>query len=101
MADFDGTLYFLDEREIEYLQNEIKREYQIDLRQNVISILLDIFQQQTSAEVRTEIGEVLDNLMIHMLSAAQFHKVAHLARESLGAAQLANELPVGQRARLS
>ncbi len=101
MADFDGTLYFLDEREIEYLQNEIKREYQIDLRQNVISILLDIFEQQTSAEVRTEIGEVLDNLMIHMLSAGQFHNVAHLVRESLVAAQRATELHGEHRDTLS
>jgi len=88
-------------REIEYLQNEIKREYQIDLRQNVISILLDIFEQQTSAEVRTEIGEVLDNLMIHMLSAGQFHNVAHLVRESLVAAQRATELHVEHRDTLS
>ena len=26
MSDFDGTLYFLDEKEIEYLQTEVKRE---------------------------------------------------------------------------
>ena len=43
MSDFDGTLYFLDEREIEYLQTEVDREYRADLRQNVVSILLDIY----------------------------------------------------------
>ena len=32
MADFDATLYFLDEREIDYLQTEIAREYEQDLR---------------------------------------------------------------------
>jgi hypothetical protein len=31
MSDFDGTLYFLDEREIEYLQTEVDREYRSDL----------------------------------------------------------------------
>ena len=35
MADFDATLYFLDDREIEYLQSEIVREYQQDLRVNI------------------------------------------------------------------
>lgn len=101
MSDFDATLYFLDEREIEYLQREIQREYEIDLRQNVISILLDIFEQQTSSEVRAEVGEALENLMIHMLSAGQFHNVAHLVRESLVAAQRATDLQPEHRDSLS
>jgi len=82
MSDFDGTLYFLDEREIEYLQAEVDREYRSDLRQNVIAILMDIFEQQAEAAVRDEVIEQLDVLMVHMLSAAQFQNVAYLMRES-------------------
>ena len=92
MSDFDATLYFLDEREIEYLQSEVRREYQTDLRQNVVAILLDIFEQQTEPAIRAEIAEVLDGFMIHMLSAAQFQNVAYLVRESLVTAQRSPEL---------
>lgn len=92
MSDFDGTLYFLDDREIEYLQNEVQREYQTDLRKNVVSVLLDIFEQQVTPDIRNEIAEVLDNLMLHMLSAGQFANVAFLIRESLIAVQRAPEL---------
>jgi hypothetical protein len=92
MADFDGTLYFLDEREIEYLQTEVDREYRSDLRQNVISILLDVFEQQSAAQVRGEVAELLDVLMVHMLSGAQFQSVAYLIRESQVAASRAPDL---------
>ncbi|MEP6733453.1 MAG: HEAT repeat domain-containing protein [bacterium] len=101
MSDFDGTLYFLDEKEIEYLQTEVQREYQKDLRQNVIGALLDIFEQQTEPAIRNEVAEVLDNLMLHMLSAGQFHNVAYLVRESLVAVQRAGELLPAQRDQLS
>ena len=92
MSDFDGTLYFLDEREIEYLQTEVDREYRADLRQNVISILLDIFEQQSAAQVRGEVTELLDVLMVHMLSAGQFQNVAYLIRESQVSASRAADL---------
>ena len=101
MADFDGTLYFLDEKEIEYLQSEIRREYQIDLRQNVVAVLLDIFEQQPDPGIRNEVADVLDNLMLHMLSAGQFHNVAYLVRESLVAGQRATEIADAERERLS
>ena len=101
MSDFDGTLYFLDEKEIEYLQSEVQREYQTDLRQNVIGVLLDIFEQQTEPAIRNEVAEVLDNLMLHMLSAGQFHNVAYLVRESLVAVTRAGELLPAQRDQLS
>ncbi len=101
MADFDGTLYFLDEKEIEYLQSEVRREYQSDLRQNVLSLLLDIFETQLNPAVRDEISELLDGLMLHMLSAGQFHNVAFLVRETLAAVQRAPELLQAQRDRLS
>ena len=101
MSDFDSTLYFLDEKEIEYLQGEVRREYADDLRQNVVAILLDIFEQQPDAEIRSEIGEVLDNLMLHMLSAGQFHNVAYLIRESGTASQRGSELLAEHRDRLA
>lgn len=101
MSDFDATLYFLDEREIEYLQDEVRREYQSDLRQNVIAMLLDIYEQQPDPGIREEVADTLDNLMLHMLSAGQFQTVAYLVRESLVSAQRAIELLPEQRERMS
>jgi HEAT repeat protein len=82
IADFDATLYFLDESEIEYLRGEIKREYDSDLRQTVLTTLFDIFEQQTAPEVRAEICDILENLILHLLSAGRFRHVAHLLREA-------------------
>ena len=101
MSDFDGTLYFLDEREIEYLQTEVDREYRADLRSNVMAILLDIFEQQSATAVRDEVIELLDVLMVHMLSAGQFQNVAYLIRESQQTARRAPEITAAHSERLA
>jgi HEAT repeat protein len=101
MSDFDGTLYFLDEREVEYLQAEVDREYRSDLRQNVVAILLDVFEQQAESAVRDEVIEHLDVLMVHMLSAAQFQNVAYLMRESQLTATRAPETTPAHAERLT
>jgi hypothetical protein len=101
MSDFDGTLYFLDEHEIEYIQKEVRREYEIDLRQNVLALLLDIFEQQPDPSIREEVGEILDSFMLHMLSAGQFNNVAYLLREALVASQRAVDIVPAQRERLA
>jgi hypothetical protein len=92
MSDFDATLYFLDEKEIEYLQTEVRREYESDLRLNVVAMLLDIFEQQADPTIRQEVAQVLDNFMLHLLSAGQFRTVAYLVRESLVAGQRAIDI---------
>lgn len=81
MAEFDSTLYFLEEREIEYLQHEIAREYEQDLRSNLVAILLDIFETQQDAAIRSEVIGNLQTLMIHMLTAGHFRGVASVLRE--------------------
>ena len=101
MADFDSTLYFLDENEIEYIQAEVQREYEIDLRQNVLAVMLDIFEQQADAAIRDEVAGILDSFMLHMLSAAQFRTVAYLIRESLVASQRATDILPAHRDRLA
>ena len=101
LQDFDSTLYFLDEQEISYLQEEVRREYQIDLRTNVLAILLDVFEQQTDPKTRDETLEHLDTLMVHMLAVGHFRGVAFLLRESQVAAQRARELSADHRNRLA
>ncbi|MBI2408516.1 MAG: HEAT repeat domain-containing protein [Gemmatimonadetes bacterium] len=82
MDDFDTTLYFLDEKEVEYLRQETEREYATDLRRAVLDSLLDIFEFQSDPLVRAEVLSHLEALMLHLLSAGQFAAVAYLLREA-------------------
>ncbi len=101
IADFDATLYFLDESEIEYLRGEIKREYDGELRQNVLTILFDIFEQQQSPQIRTEICDILENLILHLLSAGRFRNVAYLLHEAGQSASRLTDLTPEAKARLT
>jgi hypothetical protein len=100
LDDFDATLYFLDEHEIEYLRQAVQAEYRGDLRVNVLSMLLDVFELQTAPAVREEVIGILDNLMLHLLSAGEFQAVAFLLRESTFALERARELDPGQKGQL-
>ena len=100
LDDFDSTLYFLDERELDYLKSEIAKEYAGDLRRNVLSMVLDIFETQSDAEVREEIIGILDNLMLHLLSGGQYTAVAFLMRESLEAAKRGKDITPEQQKRI-
>ena len=101
LEDFDSTLYFLDEREVAYLQGEVQREYESDLRRNVLAILFDIFEQQTDLAVRDEICGILEQFVLHLLSASQFTAVAYLLKESVVAMERSRELSPGHRQRLA
>ena len=83
MADFDATLYFLDEREIEYLHGRSGANTSRICARNIVAALLDIFEAQTDPDIR---GEIIDNLQTVMLSScsprATFRGVANLLREA-------------------
>ena len=100
LEDFDATLYFLDEHEIEYLRSAVQAEYSADLRVNVLAMLLDVFELQQDAAVREEASQILENLLPHLLSAGQFRAVAYLLRESAATIERARGLADGARARL-
>ncbi|HVE77932.1 MAG TPA: HEAT repeat domain-containing protein [Gemmatimonadaceae bacterium] len=101
MEDFDATLYFLDDREIDYLRGEVKKEYDSDLRRNVVAVLLDIFEQQGDPAIRAEVAEILDHFMLLLLSAGQFHAVAYLLRETSEAGRRVTTLTPAHRERLA
>ncbi|MGH7678055.1 MAG: HEAT repeat domain-containing protein [Gemmatimonadaceae bacterium] len=82
MQDFDATLYFLDEKELDYLRQEIEREYASDLRQNVIAILFDIYEAQSAPAIREEVSELIETLMLLLLAAGQLRSVAYLLSET-------------------
>jgi HEAT repeat protein len=100
LQDFDATLYFLDERELDYLRLEIEREYSADLRQNVLAILFDIYETQRTPSVREEVAALLESMMVAMLAAGQLRPVAYLLSESQVVAGRAPEITDEQRERL-
>ena len=97
MDDFDSTLYFLDENEVQYLQRTIGEHYATDLRQNVVSILLDVFEQQTDPAIRDEVCQILDGMLVNLLTAGQLRAVAALLREANIAAARARDITPPQR----
>jgi hypothetical protein len=70
IEDFDTTLYFLEDKEIEYLHQEVEREYAQDLRRNVI----------------------VENFIPYLLGAGDFRSVAFILRETRVILQRAREV---------
>ena len=92
MEDFDTTLYFLDDKEIEYLQRETEREYAQDLRRNVLSMLFDLLELQTYGTVRAELLSILENFIPYLLGSGDFRSVAYILKETRVILQRAREL---------
>jgi hypothetical protein len=98
VADLDGTLYFLDQPEIAYLQQELEREYKLELRTAVTTILLDVFETQADAAARAEVLEHLSSLLVFSLTAGDFRSVAYLLREVKISAERCRDITPEQRA---
>ena len=101
LDDFDSTLYFLDDKEVEYLHQEVKREFSTDLRPAVIPSLLDTFETQKDPTVREEICGLLDYFLLVLLSTAQYRNAAYLLREAGVTANRAPDLLETQKQRLN
>jgi len=90
--DFDTTLYFLDDKEVEFLHKEIEREYSQDLRRNVLSMLFDLLELQTYGTVRAELISIVENFIPYLLGAGDFRSVAFILRETRVILERAREL---------
>jgi hypothetical protein len=95
--DFDSTLYFLDEHEIEHLREEVNREYAQDLRRNVLAVLFDVLELQPYPTVRAELISILESFLPYLLGAGDFLAVAYVLREVRAILQRARELLPEQR----
>jgi hypothetical protein len=100
LEDFDSTLYFLEDSEVEYLREEVRKEYAIDMRRNVVAMLLDTFEVQGDPGVREEIAALLDTLMLHILSSGEFKTAAFLLRETSQTAERAPGITPEQKDQL-
>ncbi len=92
IEDFDTTLYFLEEREVEYLRKEAEREYAQDLRRNVLAMLFDLLELQTYGTVRAELIGIVENFIPYLLGAGDFRSVAYILREIRVVLERAREL---------
>ena len=90
--EFDTTLYFLDEREITQLRDEVNREYAQDLRRSVLAMLFDVMELQPFPTVRAELISILDSFLPYLLGAGDFLSVAFVLREVRTVLQRAREL---------
>lgn len=97
--EFDSTLYFLDQIEIDYLQGAIEREYTQDLSVNVLSLLLDTIELRQEPEVRAEVITVLGELLPYLLGTGNFSATAFLISQAKALTRDApNLLPVHRKA---
>lgn len=92
LEELDATLYFLDEKEIDYLRGEVQKEQTLNLRRNVLTILLDICETQPAPDARAEVCTILEQIMPHLLATGDYGAVAYLLREATVAAGRASDL---------
>jgi HEAT repeat protein len=81
LDEFDSTLYFLDENEINSLKAQVEEEYQSDIRTSALAALLDVFELQPSTATREEVIGLLETVFPNLLNRGEFRTVAWLLRE--------------------
>jgi HEAT repeats len=100
VEEFDSTLYWLEESEVRSIAAAIEREYQQDLRGNVINVVFDILEQRDEDWARGEVLTTLESYLPHVLNAADFRTVALILRETRLVVRKPDVLDAEQRERL-
>jgi HEAT repeat protein len=100
LEEFDSTLYFLDEREINFIAQEVQQEYKRDVRSIALDVIFDLFELQPEPATRSEILGVIEQLFPNFLNAGDFRTAARVLRESKLLAQRTPGLTEEQSARL-
>jgi HEAT repeat protein len=100
IEDYDTTLYFLEQDEIEYLQSAIRDDFSSDLRPSIVAALLDTLEQEEDQAVREEICGILEHFLVVLLSTTQYRTAAYLLRETSASVDRSVVLIPSQRQRL-
>jgi HEAT repeat protein len=100
LEDFDATLYFLDEAEINQLAKEVQEEYGRDARLSALTAVFDLLELQPDPAVRAEILTIVETLFPNLLSKGEFRTVATVIRDARVVLSRAGELPADLRRRL-
>jgi HEAT repeats len=82
MEDFESTLYFLEPREVSYLQDELKREYTEDQRRNALGMLFDLVELPAAVEAGEHALGFIDQLLLESLTMGDYEQVAYVLREA-------------------
>lgn len=101
LEDLDGSLYFLDEHEIDYLREAVQKEQSLNLRRNVLTILFDIAETQPASEARDEVCTILEQIMPHLLTSGDYGAVALLLREAAVLLKRGTDLSPAHRQRFA
>ena len=81
LDDFDSTLYFLDEKEINFVAQEVQQEYKRDVRAIALDAAFDLFELQPDLATRSEILGILEQLFPNFLNSRDFRTAARVLRE--------------------
>ena len=100
IEDFDSTLYFLEEAEINYIAQQVQEEYTRDARQAALNGLFDMMELHSEAAVRLEIIAILEMLFPNLLNKGEFRTVAAVMRESRLVSSRVKDFTEEQRQRL-
>ncbi len=100
LEDFDATLYFLDEAEVNQLGKEVEEEYARDARLSALTAVFDLVELQPDARVRAEILSIIESLFPNLLSKGEFRTVATVIRDARLVLSRAADLPPDVRGRL-
>ncbi len=100
LEEFDSTLYFLDESEINQVAAAVEEEYRRDVRLAALNVLFDLFELQGEPPVRDEILGVLEALFPNFLNARDFRTAATVLREARQLSQRSQGLGAAQATRL-
>jgi HEAT repeat protein len=100
LEEFDATLYFLEEREINEVASAVEEEYRRDVRFAALNILFDLFELEGEEPIRTEILGVLEGMFPNFLNARDFRTAATVLRETRLLGQRAQGLLPAHTARL-
>jgi len=99
LDDFDSTLYFLEEAEVESLQAQVEHEYVRDVRAAALDALFDVFELTDEVDVRGEALDVLEHLLPGLLHNGEYAAAARILRELRGIAARVRlaETPLAER----
>lgn len=100
VEDFDSTLFFLDRRELAYLQEEVRAEFGADPRREVLAVLFDIIEVQTDPELRAEAIGRVEDAMVDLLASATYDLAAYSLVEATLTARRAVYLTPASKQRL-
>ncbi|MBW3535873.1 MAG: HEAT repeat domain-containing protein, partial [Gemmatimonadetes bacterium] len=99
--DFNPTLYSLDAREMELLQQEVRKEMDRDLRSDVLSALFDRVEEPDLPERQAEILAILRVLLPNFLSRGALASTAAVLRELRALEEREGVLDGGGRRKLA